>query len=58
MGSWITAYQLIDIGVECCFFNHNYVEEIKKKYIPSLMNAGLAICGLIIKQIQLNNDVK
>ena len=56
-GSWITAYQLIDIGIECCLFNPHYLEEIKKKYMPSLVDAGLVICGMIIKKVRLSNDV-
>ena len=56
-GMWLTACQLINVAVECCFFNPRYLQEIKKEYIPALIQESLNICRNIVKEYQTTSDV-
>ncbi|XP_066932540.1 IQ calmodulin-binding motif-containing protein 1-like [Clytia hemisphaerica] len=56
-GMWLTACQLINTAVECCFFNPRYLQEIKKEYIPALIQESLNICRSIVKEYQTSSDM-
>lgn len=47
----------MEVGIDCCFQHPVYLGEIKKNYIPSLLNVALHICVTMTKEAQNMQNV-